>query len=113
MWAYSLDVARTALRALERGRCGARYLAVGRNWDVMSLPDLCIRAAAIAGLPARVENDTDGAPGRYGSMSATVPDKWESDSARTSQELGLAPTPVDDALTATVRWLREAGKIPA
>jgi len=113
MWGYSADVAQTAMRALERGRIGARYLAVGRNEDAMSLPDFCNRAAAIAGLPARMKNDAVDAPGRYGSMSDMVPGKWESDSARTSEELGLSPTPVDDALAATVSWLRKAGKIPA
>jgi len=116
MWAYSLDVAVTALRALERGRCGARYLAVGRAQDAMSLPDLSNRAADIAGLPARVENDASGTPGRYGSMSdparRVIADPM-SDSARTAKELDFTPTAVDDALAVTVSWLRTAGKLPA
>jgi len=114
MWSYSLDVSAVALRALERGRPGERYLAVGRPQDAMSLADLCNRAADMGGIAARVENDTSDVPGRYGSISGPTLSIAQpaSDSTRTINELGVTPTAVDDALATMVRWLRTAGRIP-
>ncbi|MCE2390265.1 MAG: NAD-dependent epimerase/dehydratase family protein [Proteobacteria bacterium] len=53
-WVFAADVARAAVRALDRGAAGERYLAFGRPEDVASIPDFCNRACEIAGSPHRV-----------------------------------------------------------
>ena len=44
MWTYAADVAEIALRALDRGAAGGRYLALGRPEDVCSLAAFCNQA---------------------------------------------------------------------
>lgn len=53
-WVLAEDVADIALRALDRGRSGARYLAMGRAEDARSIPAFCNTFLELAGIDRRV-----------------------------------------------------------
>jgi dihydroflavonol-4-reductase len=114
-WSYVDDVVAVGLAALERGTNGARYLASGLEEDVCSLPELCNRANAIAGVAHRVQTVDLSAGGEdIGSMKFYAQLKLAKphiDPSDTQAELGIAPTPLELGLKKTVAWLREAGKI--
>lgn len=117
LWTYVHDLVQVCLRALERGEIGRRYLALGRNEDVRSLPEFCNRAAELAGVDARVRPIDPNAPDapNIGTMRQFALRRWASpavDCSHTTQVLGVAPTPVDDALRATIAWLREQRLLP-
>ena len=72
-WVLAEDVADIALRALERGRTGRRYLAMGRPEDTCSLPQFCNTFLEMAGIDRRVEEFDPTGPGassdpEFGSM---------------------------------------------
>lgn len=115
MWVYVDDVAEVCLRALECGERGARYLAFGRPEDVVSLPQMCNRAAELARSWHRVgdaDPSQEGSP--FGSMASFLKRRMADppfDSGRTTQELGWEFTPLADGLAQTVAWLRREGRI--
>jgi nucleoside-diphosphate-sugar epimerase len=53
-WVLAQDVADIALGALDRGRSGARYLAMGRAEDARSIPAFCNTFLELAGIDRRV-----------------------------------------------------------
>lgn len=112
MWSYSLDVAAAALGALERGRRGRCYLAVGTGHDVISLPELCNRALAAAGQRHRVIADAPTTSGRDGWLGERRSGRPVADPSRTLAELGLTPTPLETGIATTVSWLRDHGRVP-
>ncbi|MBV9510359.1 MAG: NAD-dependent epimerase/dehydratase family protein [Caulobacteraceae bacterium] len=118
-WVFVDDVANIALAALERGHRGGRYLALGAVNDEMSLPQFANLAANIAGSPHRVEVFDPNAPGadkdqEFGTMARYLNRVYPvpmHDPSRTTEELGVAPTPVAEGLKTTVAWLKAAAKI--
>jgi dihydroflavonol-4-reductase len=114
-WSYAEDVALVALAALERGRSGASYLALGRAEEAVSLAAFANRAAALAGIPHRVEDvDPADGRGRFGVMAAYAAGPIASplfDASGTASELGVVARPLDDGLEATVAWLRAEGRL--
>src|SRR5262249_17279901 len=117
-WVLASDVAQVCLRALDAGRTGHRYLALGRPEDTCSLPAFCNRFLELAGIERRVDEIdpatvTDGDP-RFGSMSkylqASYPEPSH-DPTVTTTTLGVVPTSLDDGLGLTLRFLRDLGKL--
>ena len=64
-WVLAEDVADIALLALERGRPGRRYLAMGRPEDTCSLPQFCNTFLEMAGIDHRVEEFDPTGPGAH------------------------------------------------
>jgi dihydroflavonol-4-reductase len=113
-WSYVHDSVAIGLAALERCVNGARYLASGREADTCSLPAACNRANAMAGVAHRVREVDLSAGGNIGSMKTYAERKYAKpfvDPSETEAELGIAPTPLDQGLSATIDWLRQAGKL--
>lgn len=118
-WALTTDVAEVTLAALERGRGGHRYLALGRPDDTCSLPALCNRFLELAGIEHRVAEFDVNAPGastdaEFGSMVAYVKASYpvpSHDASQTARELGVTPTSLDDGLAQTLAWLRSLGEL--
>ncbi|MBW8825501.1 MAG: NAD-dependent epimerase/dehydratase family protein [Acidobacteria bacterium] len=118
-WVLGSDVAEVSLAALEKGRIGARYLALGRPEDVCSLPAFCNAFLSLAGIDGHVDTVDVKAPGvlddkRWGSMINYLRDSHPDpmhDPTRTTAELGVVPASLDEGLRATVDWLRANGKI--
>jgi dihydroflavonol-4-reductase len=114
-WSFVDDVVAVGLAALERGSNGARYLAVGLPEDECSLPDICNRANAIAGVPHRVRDiDLEAGGEKIGVMKFYAQRKFAKplvDPSETEAALGVRPTPLDVGLRKTVGWFREHGKI--
>jgi nucleoside-diphosphate-sugar epimerase len=115
LWSYVDDVTAVCLAALERGRCGARYLACGRAEDACSLAALCNRAAEIAGLAHRVlDVSPETGAVNVGTIAKLSQRKYADpmlDSSITAGELGVRPRSLDEGLSSTVEWLRHNGKI--
>ncbi len=118
-WVLAEDVADIALRALERGRTGHRYLAMGRPSDTCSLPQFCNAFLELAGIDHRVEEFDPTGPGahddpEFGSMVRMLQSSYPTpshDPSATTAELGRAPTPLNDGLLATLRWLRREHRL--
>jgi dihydroflavonol-4-reductase len=122
-WVYAEDAANIALNALEKGKSGARYLAVGRLADAASFPAICNRFSEMVGSAHRVDEfDPTASPPAAGTgqgddysnmMRYVVQSRPDPlfDSSVTSRELEITPTSVDEGLARTVSWLRELGKV--
>jgi dihydroflavonol-4-reductase len=115
-WSYAPDVVDVILAAAERGRRGARYLAMAAPHETCTVAEFLNRGCAVAGVDHRVEDvGPGGNPGfdqEFAGMARLArrafPDPLY-DNRGTIDELGVEPTPVDEALAETVRWLREVG----
>jgi nucleoside-diphosphate-sugar epimerase len=115
-WTFVPDLAEIALRALDRGEPGRRYLAMGRPQDVSSLAAFCNEAASIAGVAHRVRDVDPLAPDApdVGSMAQFTKRLYATplvDPSVTTKALGYQPTPRADGLAQTVGWLRAQGKL--
>jgi dihydroflavonol-4-reductase len=118
-WVLAEDVADVAVRALERGRRGARYLAMGRAADARSIPAFCNTFLEMAGINRRVEEVHPGGDGagddpEFGSMARMVRRSYPTphhDCTRTTDELGRPPTPLTEGLALTIEWLRRHGRL--
>lgn len=111
---YSLDLADLCLLALDRGEIGRRYLAVGSDDDVSSIPAFCNQGAVIAGSARRVReiDPLDPNAPEIGTMrqfAERVYARPYVDSSVTQAALGWRPTPRPDAIAHTVDWLRGHG----
>ncbi len=118
-WVLAEDVADIALLALERGRPGRRYLAMGRPEDTCSLPQFCNTFLEMAGIDQRVEEFDPSGPGattdpEFGSMVSMLQSSYPTpshDPSLTTAELGRGPTPLRDGFLATLTWLRDNHKL--
>ncbi|WP_157960700.1 NAD-dependent epimerase/dehydratase family protein [Primorskyibacter marinus] len=115
-FSYSPDLAELALRALEHGEPGRRYLGV-ENAGVSSIAAFCNRGAELAGSPHRV-HDIDpgstsapdiGSIGKFAKRAYATP---YVDNSATVSALGFDLTPRDRAIAETIDWLRAVGKLP-
>lgn len=116
-FSYSLDVAEVAMRAYERGEAGRRYLAVA-NEGVSSIGKFCNRGAELAGSPHRVREIEPHAPDapNIGTMGKFALRKYATpyvDNSATVAALGFELTQRDEAIRATIKWLRDVGQLPA
>lgn len=113
-WVLGSDVADVALRALERGQPGDRFLALGRQADAATIPEFLSQACALAGVEHRVEPtgpvaDDPTLLEEFGAMARTAGTRWPDplfDATATHGQLGDEPTSVADGLALTLRWLR-------
>jgi dihydroflavonol-4-reductase len=116
-WVLASDVAQVGLAALDRGRSGHTYLAVGGPDAVRTLAGFCNAALAEAGIDRRVVDVDPRSPGtaeRFGSMAKLLAERYAdplADCSATITALGVAPTPFADAIASTVRWLRHHGAL--
>jgi len=118
-WVLAEDVADIALRALDRGRSGARYLAMGRPEDARSIPAFCNTFLELAGVDRRVaevhpNGATAGDDPEFGPMVRMVHRDYPTprhDCTRTTGELGRPPTPLIEGLGRTIEWLRQNGRL--
>ncbi len=119
-WSYATDVASVAIAALDRGLPGEKYLAFARPEDVGSMAMFVNLAMEVAGNPRRVHDITvpeldadDDLRARVGpSIDALARQRFPEpyfDNTHTRELLGYEPTPLPDALRATVEWLRAEG----
>lgn len=113
-WVLAHDVAAVALAALEHGTAGSRYMATGRNEDVMTVPAFLSLACELAGAEHRVATVQAGDPGAeaFGMMVAAaemcgIKGPAFFDASRTRDALGVASTPVRQGLAATVAWMEQ------
>jgi dihydroflavonol-4-reductase len=115
-WTFVPDLAQVALRALEVGEPGRRYLAMGRAEDVSSLASFCNAAAVLAGVEHRVRDIDPLSPDApdVGSMGQFAKRPYATplvDPSWTVAALGCSPTPRADGIAATIAWLRELGRL--
>ncbi len=121
------DVARGHLLAYERGRSGQRYILGSEN---LPLRRLLERVGAQAGraaprwsippwLPLAVAWVDEGLLGSLGRKPSIPIDgvkmSQESmyyDASKACLELGFAPSPIDDAIRAAIRWFAQNGYVP-
>jgi dihydroflavonol-4-reductase len=120
--AYVDDVALGAVRALERGRPGERYILGGENLSVKDLAALTLELLGqkkrIMVLPNAVIRGV--ARGALG-LGIPVPFNprvipyatryWFVDTSKATRELGVSFRPARDALAPTLGWLKETGRI--
>ena len=119
------DVAKAHIAALRHGQLGERYLVGGEN---LSLAELWTRLASVCDLPAptrQIPYIVASAFGWADEIRCRIfPDQQPLaplegvrmarhnmfvDASRARRELGVEPTPVDEALERAVRWFRDNG----
>ena len=118
-WVLAEDVADITLRALDRGRSAARYLAMGRAEDARSIPAFCNTFLELAGIDRRVaevhpNGEAAGDDPEFGPMVRLVRRNYPTpphDCARTTDELGRPPTSLIEGLRLTIEWLRQNGRL--
>lgn len=116
-WVLGADVADVALRAMERGAPGDRFLALGRQADAMTIPEFLSRGCEAAGVAHRVEptgpvGDDPSLLEEFGAMARTAGTRWPDplfDATWTHARLGDRPTPVAEGLRATLSWFASIG----
>jgi dihydroflavonol-4-reductase len=117
--AYITDVATAHLMAMEQGRAGERYIVCGQS---VTLSDFLHALSRVSGLREPMWTAPDWlVKAAFGIGWATAPiirrrpplrlsDLSDSgptyDGAKSSRDLGLEYTPLDDGLSATIDWLR-------
>jgi nucleoside-diphosphate-sugar epimerase len=117
-WSYATDVADVALLALERGRPGRRYLAMGRTEEEMTVAGFLNLGCELAGLGRPVvevaPSDDPAYDEEFGSMAGFARRRLPEplfDDTRTLAELGHRPVALRDGVGATMRWLAEIGEL--
>jgi nucleoside-diphosphate-sugar epimerase len=115
-WSYAPDVVDVILAAAQRGRRGARYLAMAGSDETCTVAELLNRGCAVAGVVHRVQDvgpgDDPGFDEEFAGMARLARRLFPEplyDNRGTIDELGVEPTAVDEALAETVRWLEEIG----
>jgi dihydroflavonol-4-reductase len=126
---FGPDAGEGHVRAAERGTPGARYILSERYYTLAELAGEILRALEIDRKPPRVLPlwlcKTIATLGEAlaritrkppliprGQLSFLQVDAFPT-ARRATEELGLPFTPLAEGLTATVEWLRAAGKLPA
>jgi dihydroflavonol-4-reductase len=119
---YVDDVALGVVRAMEKGRTGQRYILGGENLTVKQLAEQClsllgqnkrilkfpnalIRAVASVGTKLRLKLPFNPHVIPYATRY------WFMDSSKAQRELGVSFRSARDALSPTLSWLKESGRI--
>ncbi len=118
------DVADGIVRAMEKGRVGERYILGGENLSVEQIVRMTLEVAGVKKpvlkLPNALLKGVIGTLVKVGLPSPVIPEildyatlYWFMDSSKAKSELGYSPRPAREVLTPVVKWLREAGHVPA
>jgi NAD+-dependent farnesol dehydrogenase len=127
-WTYSFveDVVSGHLLAMEKGRIGEKYFLGGDNVDLnrfvesaakelgIRVPSLHIPLwilSASAFLMEQVAKITGSPPMLTVGKVGVLGHHWAYSSQKAISELGYQVTPFDDALGATIDWLRRTGRL--
>jgi dihydroflavonol-4-reductase len=116
-WVLGSDVAKICLAALDRGRSGHTYLAVGGADAVRTLAGFCNAALDEAGIDRHVVDLDPASPdiaARFGSMTKLLAQRHAdplADCSATTAALGVASTAFAEAISSTVEWLRRHGAL--
>ncbi len=126
-WVDARDVAAAAIKAVEHGRCGERYLLAGHWTDFQELSHLCndvtgntVRrwtvpiSAARLGLPfARLSDTVLGRAPLFTNESLHIIEhaSRKISSAKACRELDYQSRPLKDTLTDTFAWWRAQGQV--
>jgi dihydroflavonol-4-reductase len=120
------DVSRGILLALEKGKCGERYILGGEN---LEFGELIRRVNAILGRPSPTHYVPTAMMGslafilklmnKVGIDIHMTPElirqvcKWYLfvDSSKAEKELGYKPHRIDSAISGTIDWLKEIGRL--
>ncbi|MFN7970740.1 MAG: NAD-dependent epimerase/dehydratase family protein [Acidobacteriota bacterium] len=116
------DVATGIVRALERGRCGERYILGGENVTVRRLAELTLEILGRRGPVLSVPNGILRALARAATrLSLPLPFEpnvvpyatryWFVDAGKASRELGVSFRSARQTLEPTLAWLRENGSL--
>jgi dihydroflavonol-4-reductase len=120
--AYVDDVALAAVRALEKGRPGERYILGGENLTVKQLAELSLELLGQKASVVKVPNfilksltavaTTLHIPLPYNPHVIPYATKyWFMDSSKAQRELGVTFRSARECLEPTLRWLQESGRI--
>jgi dihydroflavonol-4-reductase len=120
-WVFVDDVAMVAIRALDRGTAGERYLALGRQDDVGSMSYFCNSALEVAGSSHRIQDiprerlDDPDVLEMFGESwvelgKTKFPDPWFDDH-RTVEALDYRPRSLRAGMEITVPWMRDQGLV--
>ena len=122
-WVFVGDVVEGLLGAARAGRAGEAYTLGGANLSVREflriVGDVTGRKRVVVPLPiplARLVAGIAELTARFGATPFITRDwvdlfarDWPSSSAPAERDLGYAPRPLRDGITATVRWLERGG----
>lgn len=121
---HAADVADGTIAALERGRCGERYILGSDNVTIAEMFRCCERITGVEPptrrLPRWVEYGLAAIIELAGRVSGRRPPLSRdilrvarhgviADSTKANRELGYSPRPVEDALRDTLEWYLDAG----
>jgi len=124
-YVYIDDVTAGHRLAMERGRCGERYLLGGANLSYLDFYDLIGRDSGSPLFMIRVPlaamvlfGHLQLAKNRLGGSPPLLTPGWARrvghdyiiSSDKAVEELGYSPRPIDESLSETVRWIRELGE---
>lgn len=114
------------LAALDRGRPGERYLLGGPYATVREICQIAVAEAGRGWVPPAIPVGVAKAISAAGEAVARVIKRppllpqgqlhfllWQvrADSSKAERELGYSPVPLEQGIAATVRWMREQGRI--
>lgn len=118
------DIADGMVAALEKGRVGERYILGGDNLSVEQLVRLTLEIAGrkkpVLKVPNGLLKAGIGALVRLRLPTPVIPEVvdvatlyWFMDCSKARRELGYSPRPAPEVLEPVVRWLKDAGHVPA
>lgn len=115
------DIVTSILAAWEKGRTGERYILSGENITIKTLFEIIAAEAGVKPPRIYLPNPIVHALGKLGDALESIGKKgpintenaWTStlfhwfDSSKAQRELGLKPRPAQQAIAASVQWMKD------